>query len=80
MGILTISSNSAYHGPVGHLVMFSADSISAEFRQNCPDILTLLQCLGNSSVDDDPSKQAKMITFVHTDEMLLKSVGCTAYD
>ena len=82
MGTLTIPSHSTYHGPdtVGHLEMFSVDNIIAEFRQNCPDILALLQCLGNSSEDDDSSKQAKIITFVHTYEMLLQGVGCTAYD
>lgn len=64
MGALTIPSHSTYHGPdtVSHLEMFSVDNIIAEFRQHCPDILALLQCLGNSSIDDDPSKQAKIIT------------------
>ena len=64
MGALTIPSHSTYHGPdtVGHFDVFSVDII-AEFRQHCPDILALLQLLGNSSVDnDDPSKQAKIIT------------------
>lgn len=64
MGDLTIPNHSTYHGPdtVGHLDVFSVDNIIAEFRQHCPDILALLQCLGNSSVDDDPSKQSKIIT------------------
>ena len=64
MGALTIPSHSTYHGPdtVSHLEMFSVDNIIAEFRQHCPDILALLQCLGNYSVDDDPSKQANIIT------------------
>ena len=63
MGALTIPSHSTSHGPdtVGHFDVFSVDII-AEFRQHCPNILALLQLLGNSSVDDDPSKQAKIIT------------------
>ena len=68
MRALTVPSHSTYHGPdtVGHLDTFSVDNIIAEFRQHCPDILALLQCLGNSSVDDDPSKQAKIITCLST--------------
>ena len=64
MGALTIPSHSPYHGPdtVGHFDMFSVDNIIAKFRQHCPDILALLECMGNSSVDDDPSKQANIIT------------------
>ena len=68
MGALTISSHSTYHGPdtVGHFDMFSVDNIIAEFRQHCPGVLALLECLGNSSVDDDPIKQAHIITCLST--------------
>ena len=64
MGALTVPSHLTYHGPdtVGHFDAFSNDNIIAEFRQHCPDILALLQCVGNLSEDDDHSKQAQITT------------------
>ena len=75
MGALMISSHSTYHGPdtVGHFDMFSLEIIIAEFRQHCPGILALLECLGNSSVDDDPSYQPSThYMFDYVDEMLFQ--------
>lgn len=64
MGALAVPSHLTYHGPdtVGHLDAFSVDNIIAEFRQHCPDLLALLQYVGNSSNDDDPIKQAQITT------------------